>query len=172
MIRVVKSGGPKLKVGEILPFSNGHLLNELHIDDFNQSKYLVPIIDIAEECPFLTLAKMKIDTYHISEMYECPHTQMEFYGFVPMYLITENLEKFLKPTSHNEILFDKEYQWGQHFKISSNEFIPCTIYEHMLGTGYTHGASRNDGMSTKRLFAMDLADGSTIIGLTHVWFNK
>jgi len=173
MIRPVKKrSSPDIEVGTISPFLWPELLNNLHSEDFNQERYLVPLIDINSREPYETLSKLNIDTFYLRDMYECPYTGMEFYSFVPMFLLTDDLSKFLRPTPDNEKLFDKEYQWQQNFKASTDQFIKCDIYSYLAGPGYTYENKRSDGRNMQRLFAIDLSDGSTIIGLTHIWVKS
>jgi len=160
------------KIGDIHPFEYPNVLK--NIPDKNEAKYLISIFSLGEQTFFSNLSKHNINTSSIKSAYECPHTKMNFHSLVPIFVITDDLSKYITQTEFNPHLFDKEWQWHNNYD-SDNEKYPFyfgKIVKAMLGTGYTYGCNANDGDNSLIEVAIELNNGDTIICVTWEWYNK
>ena len=155
------------KSGDIYPFDND-LKYLLTVPTKDISRYIVPIGTIGNGNPFKSISKLDIDLSSITQKYICPHTEMEFYSLVPLYLLSNNLDKY--DFEFSEISKDKEWNWDNCF--DNKGYRSDSIDRAMLGTGYTIWTNASDGSNDYITVAIELENKDKIICLTWNWFNK
>ena len=155
------------KSGDISPFDDeSRYLMETPSKD--TSKYLVPIGTIANGNPFKSISKLDINLASINQKYTCPHSEMDFYSLVPLYLLSDDLNKY--PVEFSGMSKDKEWNWDRCY--NDKGYLYDNIDKAMLGTGYTLWTNAGDGSNDYLTVAVELENGDKIICLTWNWFNK
>ncbi len=100
--------------------------------------------------------------------YKCPYTDYDFYGVVPVALISDDLKKY-KIHGNTDYWFDYEYHeqmWGdKRFELNN-------IQKLLLGSGYTLGTRVNDGSSSVRQTTVNLSNGDCLWVHFFEWHNK
>ncbi len=103
-------------------------------------------------------------------VYECPWTENQYTGFVPMAIETDDLEKFrpLIP-EWREYLLDVDFMKKGY---KSRPYAMDGIAQSFAGHGYESGTLPMDGDHRLALAAINFENGDRLIGWLWLWFNK
>jgi len=170
MISLKKQEKPFIpKHADVRPFRDDNYLFEIH--KYDRSKNLNNLIYLQNGTPFSILMDFGIDIEPIRQKYTCPHTGMDFFSLVPMYIMSDDIQKYSK-LEFSEMTLDKEWNWSQDFDEKDNKPYYDKIFRTMVGTGYTSFASSWDGSNSEEVLGIELENGDILVCLTWFWYNK
>ena len=120
--------------------------------------------------------------FRLNVMYQCPWSDNLYYWFVPVVLITKNvdsladwLEDSKVPNYKRDMIMDTG--WTERMVV--NEFFdendsldPTGVQRIDLGHGYTTGTLPNDGSGSLHDGTVALNNGDMLAGKVWVWYNK
>lgn len=155
--------------------------DERYIGVFDKSMYKKSFIKLQnlDYNPLEVLETLDIDKKFFEQFkYVCPITHMEFYGVIPLIILTENIEKYLLMAKgenyykhYKDMYLDMDFQrayWND--KLNINDDILSKIELSMLGTGYKY--MPYDGMSSIKYCTIPMDNGDTMVCAAYIWFNN
>lgn len=157
------------ELGDISPFVDSKFLFE--IKEWDRDKNLNNLMSLGNGTPFSVLMDLGIDIGPLRQKYTCPHTGMDFFSLVPMYIMSNNIQKY-REKQFSDMVLDSEWNWMQDFDDKTNKPYYDKIYKSMIGTGYTAYTSSWDGSNSEEIVGVELDNGDILVCLTWQWYNK
>lgn len=171
MIKIIKQTEQfKPDYGDLRPFNDNKYLFE--IKDYDQkNRNLNNILWLGDGNVWTILMDMGIDISPLRQKYLCPHAGMEFFSLIPIYIMSDNVQKYSE-RAYSDMIMDTEWNWSQDFDEKNNEPYYGKIFKSMIGTGYQAFTSASDGSSGEKVLAVALDNGDILLCLTWIWYNK
>lgn len=167
-------------------YSDGKYLGDfIHGDvsllgNFDKSLYEKPYIPLTTISynPITALNKLKIDSsYFDNFQYECPFTKKNYFGTIPLAIISDDIKKYIEnnskiPLWKKEMLLDYNYQRDYFNEKTPIEELQDDITIALMGPGYTTCCYPSDGSKSLTLSTIPMDNGDIMVCINYCWFNK
>lgn len=136
------------------------------------------VLDFVSLNGWEALELMNIDFMKLFEaaQYECPFTCRVYCAVIPLYILTDDIKKYIEfvPEWKRRMVVDED--WVQNHIIPSDESDDddhlTVINICMLGPGYMDGILPTDGDRFFNLNTVRLSNGDDLVVAHHEWVNK
>jgi hypothetical protein len=151
----------------------GLLLNVLDGDEFEKNQILKlgminpNTLKAARACGIIT--EVFDWAYH-----QDPYLPWNTWGMVPIAILSDNIEKYRSTLQEMAVAFldlVMDHKWNK--EMHKEDLLKIgEITEHLMGSGYSHGCSVNDGHRRRVYAKLKMSNGDWLYVAVWEWYNK